>query len=211
MTSPNDEIRETLFGDIPIEKWSSGRSSEEPWVSFSNAKKKIDSNENQEAMEILKGITKQEAYESRHYIQAFHHLKQMGYKENKPIQLFGVVVEVGMDRNGYDLLAAYQDFSARYFNFTGTGIIWDHPDASVDKEITTVLELGEEVLKKIGPWEKPRPAPVKNGMVRLNLLSSKGLHFGEAPMNLMENDPIGGKLLYAAADLMQVLMTKTEN
>jgi len=209
--SPNDEIRETLFGDRALESWTGNNSTNEPWDAFATAKAKIDSNEKENAIEILKGITNQENLESRHYIQAFHHLKQLGHVEDNPTQLFGVVVEVGMKRNEYDLLAAYRDLSARYYNFTGAGIIWEHPDDSIDKEVKTVLELGEEVMKNIGPWENARPQPVKKGMVRLNLLTSKGLHFGEASMDVMGNDPIGGGLLNASAMLMQTLMAKTEN
>ncbi|WP_124981265.1 hypothetical protein [Nonlabens xiamenensis] len=210
-TSPNDEIRETLFGDMPLELWTGDNTNDEPWTSFAAAKAKIESNEKESAIEILKGITNQEGLESRHYAQAFNTLKQLGHIEENPTQLFGVVVEVGMKKNEYDLLAAYRDLSARYYNFTGAGIVWEHPDSSIDKELMTVLELGEEVMKNIGPWENARPKPVKKGIVRLNLLTSKGLHFGEAPMNVMGQDPIGGGLLNASAVLMQTLMAKTEN
>lgn len=210
-TSVNSEIRETLFGDMPLEKWSGKDIRVEPWISFTSAKAKIDSNEKENAIDILMDITKQESLESRHYVQAYHHLKQLGHIEDNPTQLFGVVVEVGMKKNGYDLLAAYSDLSARYYNFTGAGVVWEHPDDSLDNEIKSVLALGEEVMKKIGPWENTRPEPVKKGMVRLNLLTSKGLHFGEAPMNVMGTDPIGGGLLNASAILMQALMAKTDN
>ena len=206
--SPNDEIRETLFGDMSITSWLEQASTEEPWTYFSTAKEKLDAGDREGAIEILKKITTQENLESRHYIQAFHHLKQLDYDEETSSQLFGVIVEVGMKKSEYDLLVAYKDMSARYFNFTGAGIVWEHPDDSLDTEIKGVLELGEEVLKNIGPWENTRPEPVKKGMVRLNLLTSKGLHFGEAPMEVMGNDPIGGGLLDASAVLMQALMTK---
>lgn len=210
-TSPNDAIRETLFGDMSLENWSAHNSMDEPWRSFSSAQAKIDAGEREQAIEILKGITTQEDLESRHYVQAFHHLKQLDHAAEGPTLLFGVVVEVGMDRNAYDLLAAYRDLSARYYNFTGAGVVWDRPDESLDTETRTVLEQGEEIMKKIGPWENARPEPVKRGIVRLNLLTSKGLHFGEAPMNVMGNDPVGGGLLNASAQLMQALMAKAEN
>jgi hypothetical protein len=205
----NDEIRETLFGDMPIEKWRGKDATEEPWILFEHAKEQIEKSQNEQAVEMLTKITQMKNLESRHYAQAYHYLKQLGKTSDQPTELFGVVVEVGMRKNEYDLLAAYTDLSARYYNYTGAGIVWDNPDNSIENEITTVLELGKEVMNNIGPWEEARPKPIKKGMVRLNMLTSKGLHFGEAPMHVMGNDPIGGGLLNASAVLMQKLMEKT--
>jgi hypothetical protein len=209
--SPNNEIRETLFGDLSIEKWTDKNATEEPWKSFELAKELIVKKQNEQAVELLTKITQMENLESRHYVQAYHFLKQLGMNNDKPTELFGVVIEVGMKKNEYDLLAAYSDFSARYYNYTGAGIVWENPNNSLENEIKTVLELGKEVMNNIGPWEEDRPNPVKKGMVRLNLLTSKGLHFGEAPMDVMGSDPTGGGLLNASAILMQKLMEKTEN
>lgn len=207
--APNDKIRETLFGDMPINEWAKEGLKEEPWSSFLKAKNLIAAHQDQAAIEVLQAITRMNNLESRHYAQAYHFLKELGQVESAPTKLLGVVIEVDIESQGYDLLAAYPDLSARYYNYTGAGIVWEHPNNSIDEEIKAVLHLGEEVMHKIGPWDGPRPQPVKNGMVRLNLLTSKGLHFGEAPMNTMAADPIGGGLLNAGAGLMQVLINKT--
>jgi len=209
--SPNDEIRETLFGDLSIENWCGENTENEPWQSFQLAKQLIEKKHNEQAIDLLTKITQMENLETRHYVQAYNFLKELGQANDKPTELFGVVIEVGIKKNEYDLLATYNDLTARYYNYTGAGIVWENPDNSIENEIRNVLELGKEVMNNIGPWENARPLPVKKGMVRLNLLTSKGLHFGEAPMNVMGNDPIGGGLLNASAILMKKLTEKTQD
>jgi len=208
--SPNDEIREVLFGDLPIEKWTVENADIEPWTSFGLVKELLQSNQKDRAVAKLHEIISMNGLESRHYVQAYNFLKQLGYIESEATKLFGVVVEVGVNRKGYDLLAVYGDLTARYFNFTGSGVVWSHPDNSLDIEIKEVLDKGREVMKLIGPWEGERRKPVKNNMVRLNLLTSKGLHFGEANVYTMEQDPIGGGLLKVSTILMQALMDKSK-
>jgi hypothetical protein len=45
-------------------------------------------------------------------------------------EILGVVVEVPM-RGAYDTLAAYQDGSASYLNFSGKAIFWDERDVKI--------------------------------------------------------------------------------
>lgn len=210
-TSPTDVARETLFGDLPLEKWGDINNEEEPWKSFGAAAQQVSEGQIQKAIETLRGITQLENLESRHYIQAWHFLKQLGHINDEPTKLFGVVIEVSMRKNDYDLLAAYSDLSARYYNFSGTGVVWENPNSSLHNDLKEVLKCGKEAMDKIGPWEGPRPGPVRKGMVRLNLLTSNGLHFGEAPMSVMNNDPIGGSLLNASTILMRKLIEKTSD
>ncbi len=208
--SPNDEIREVLFGDLPIEKWTIENPNIEPWISFGSVKEAIQSNQFDQAINKLHEIIKIEGLESRHYVQAYYFLKQLGHIESEATKLFGVVVEVGVNKKGYDLLAVYSDLTARYFNYTGSGVVWSHPDNSLDIEIKEVLDKGKEVMNLIGPWNSERPKPIKNRFVRLNLLTSKGLHFGEAPLNVMEIDPVGGGLLKVSTILMNAMINKTK-
>jgi len=208
--SLNDDMRETLFGDQPLEVWAGHDHVLEPWASFANVKECLDSSKKEKAIERLKAIISQEDLESRHYLQAYHFLKQLGHTDESLKKLYGVVLEVGLKKNQYDLLAAYEDLTARYYNYAGSAIIWEHPDDSVDQEINDLLELGGEILEHIGPWEGPRLMPVKKGMVRINLLTSSGLHFGEGSMNAMDRDPLGGALFNAGFRLMDKLMARTK-
>lgn len=46
-------------------------------------------------------------------------------------------------------------------------------------------------------------------MARINFLTSKGLHFGEASQQLLFNDPMAGKLMHGMLNLMNALIDKS--
>lgn len=121
-------LRETLFGDCSLADWASHSESGEPWLFFTRAKQISDSGDHQGAVAILKQIVAMPNLESRHYLQAWHFLRQYG--EQPPLSVaknvLGLVVEVSMPQ-GLDLLAAYGDYSARYYNFSGAGVVWEGP------------------------------------------------------------------------------------
>ena len=91
--------------------------------------------------------------EPRHYLQAWHFLRQLGVNppDEKAKIVYGVVVEVGMEK-GTDIVAAYADYTARYYNFSGAGVIWEG-DHSLDAEIEALIKAGQAVVKYIGPWD----------------------------------------------------------
>ena len=120
----------------------------------------------------------------------------------------GVVVEVGLE-GGLDLLAAYDDHTARYYNYSGAGVVWEHPDASLDAAIDALLARGQVICQQIGPWEGERPGPPPRGDMRISLLTPLGLHFGQAPHEVLARDPLAGPLVAAATSLMQQLIAKS--
>ena len=141
--------------------------------------------------------------ESRHYLQAWHSLRQIGVNPpaDKAKVVYGVVVEVGM-QNGADIVAAYEDYTARYIHNTGAGVIWEHPNDSLDLKIKDLLDAGQAVANRIGPWEQERPAPPSKDNVRLNMLTPSGLHFGYGGFQSLHNEPMGRAILDPATALM---------
>lgn len=136
--------------------------------------------------------------------------KQManGYKPSEK-ELLGVIVEIGLNK-GLDVLASYNNGSARYINQTGKMIIWETTDDKLANDLTMDLFLkGQNVVKQIGPWDKPRRAYPKKGITRITFLVSDGLYFGEAPTKILFNDPLAGQALLAAKNLMNFLTDKT--
>jgi hypothetical protein len=111
--------------------------------------------------------------------------------------------------NGLDLLAAYTDHSARYYNFSGAGIVWEHPDESLNATIDLLVAAGQVIVDKIEPWDKPRPAPPSRDQGRLNFLTPSGLYFGQASMNILGRDPLACRVIHLGVALMQALMAKT--
>ncbi len=103
------------------------------------------------ASDTLRGVLAIDGLESRHYLQAWHFLRQLGVMPDGSTahHLFGVVVEVAL-AEGLDVLAAYEDHTARYFNYSAAAVVWDHADRSLDAFLAvvadqdTVLALGAE-------------------------------------------------------------------
>jgi len=210
---PPPSFRDTLFGDMPFSDWPSAASTAptaEPWFSFVDARRQLGDGHQQVAQQTLRRILDMPSLESRHYLQAWHFLRGLGEQPpaSEAKRLYGVVVEVALD-NGLDIVAAYADGTARYFNYTGAAIIWERPDDSLDETVNSLLDTGREVIERIGPWEEARPAAPPTGQVRLNLLAPSGLHFGQGGFDVLASDPMGAPLIAAATRLMQDLIAKT--
>jgi hypothetical protein len=207
---PTITVRDTLFGDLPFSEWPrSDDAREEPWTSFLRARNFLDKGDKTSAIATLQQIAGMQGLESRHYLQAWHFLRQLGV--NPPADqakiVYGMVVEVGM-KNGTDTLAAYLDYTARYLNYTGAGVIWEHPDTSLDAEMDALLRAGQAVATQIGPWDQARPAAPANDYVRLNMLTPSGLHFGYGRFENLAKEPMGKAIIDPATQLMVSLTKK---
>jgi hypothetical protein len=203
-------IRDTLFGDLPMTEWPRDpNTTGEPWAGFVQARNYLAVKNNPAAIAILKKITETPGLESRHYLQAWHFLRQLGVNppEDKAKIVYGVVVEVGMPK-GADIVAAYADGTARYLHHRGGGEIWERPDSSLDAPIQALLAAGQKVAGYIGPWEQERPEEPENGNVRLNMLTPSGLHFGYGGFQTLSEDPMGNAILSPATQLLQGLTSK---
>ncbi len=205
-TPAQPTIRDTLFGDMPLADWPSAKSpsaNQEPWSSFVRARDVLDKKKKDEAIQIWRQITEMPDLEPRHYLQAWTFLHEQGIQPppEKAKTVYGVVVEVAM-KNGLDLLAAYPDGSARYYNYSGSGVVWEHPDSSLDPEVNALLNAARQLVTLIGPWEKPRPSAPTGDQVRLSILTPSGLHFGHGPFNALAVDPKGKPMIDAATALM---------
>ncbi|HEU4745882.1 MAG TPA: hypothetical protein VFS61_11640 [Anaerolineales bacterium] len=203
-------IRDTLFGDMPLSGWPSDSGlNMEPWSFFVQARQHLDKKDRDSAIAILKKITDMPGLESRHYLQAWHFLRQLGVTPpaDKAKITYGVIVEVAV-QGGADLVAAYTDHTARYLHHTGGGVIWERPDTSLDAEIEALLKAGQAVANVIGPWEQERPPAPQGDGVRLNMLTPSGLHFGYGSFKTLYDEPMGRSIIDPATQLMQGLIAK---
>ena len=154
----------------------------------------------------LQRIIMDDDVETRVKILAYHVMRVLGEPVEEK-ELLGVIVEVGLD-DGLDTLAAYQDGTSRYINYTGKMIISDATD-EVLRDITAQLFRDSlNIVRRIGPWNAPRkPFPVK-GNVRISFLVSDGLYFGEGPINVLFNDAMAAPALSSATALMNYLTNR---
>lgn len=209
-SSIHREIRNTLFGDVPLPELVKAHpkvSLSEPWASFQRARDLKEKGDLEGAKQVLRSILEMPDLETRVFLQAWHTLRELGDSppHAKGKEVLGVVVEVGMPK-GLDLVAAYRDHRARYFNYSGAGVLWEHRDESLDGLIDELLQAGTVVAQAIGPWKQPRPPEPKNGNARINLLTPSGIHLGQGPVEALNQDPMGGPILSAAFGLMKRLV-----
>jgi hypothetical protein len=204
------EIRNTLFGDLPLSRWTcvSGDARVlEPWASFVRAEQFISSGDARSATAVLQSVLGMPHLESRHYLQAYSFLRELGV--NAPPEhgktVLGVVVEVGMVK-GLDIVAGYADHHARYYNYSGAGVVWERPNSTLDAPIDDLLRVGGAVAQAIGPWNDKRPPAPPKGQARINLLVPSGLHFGQGPLDSLAKDRLGGPVIASAFRLMQALI-----
>jgi hypothetical protein len=156
----------------------------------------------------LRSAAEDPGLESRLRALAFLRLRQQGLEVPKR-KLLGVVLEVGLP-GGLDTLAAYPDHRARYFNHSGKLLVWEVPgaDPEVDGAIDALISAGQQVVDRIGPWDKPRrPAPGPSSL-RMSFVVSDGLYFGEGPMKTLQVDPMGGPVIAHGTKLLQLLVSK---
>jgi hypothetical protein len=153
--------------------------------------------------EALQKLAADADAESRTRLVAYTMLMNMGVKPQRR-ELLGVVIEVGLE-GGLDVLAAYDDGTARYINQTGAMVVWEAPTSASNALLDRLFAESEVVVGKIGPWDKPRLSQPSNGEVRLNFLVSDGLYFGQGPFDVLANDAMGGPVIDAATKLMVFL------
>lgn len=206
MSAADLGLRETLFGDVPVAVWA-GNGAGEPWSSFALAAGALERGDSAEATRTLQEIVQQAGRESRHYVEAWNALRQLGVAP-PPVQakhVYGVVVDVPVE-DGFDTVAAFEDRSARYLNFSGAVVVWDAPDSRMDARVRELLAAGQQLATLIGPWEGERP-PLTPLCARISLLTPSGLHFGEGPFEDFAGDPMASPVIAAAASLMQSLIS----
>lgn len=145
--------------------------------------------------------------ESRMKILACNRQIAGGHKPSKK-EILAVIVEVGLD-SGLDILASFKDGTARYINQTGKMLIWETTDETSNKLTSELFLKSQDIVNKIGAWDKPRrPCPTK-GNVRITFLVSDGLYFGEGPIDVLFNDLMASPALTSATQLMQYLTEKS--
>jgi hypothetical protein len=208
--SGQDSIRDTLYGDMPLTDWpSDGSANGFPWDSFAEARQKSDDGDSAGAIELWQQIAASPELESRHTLQAWHFLSANGVQPPADIakSVLGVVFEVSLPE-GLDLLAAYRDHSARYYNQGGGGVVWEHADESLDELIDQLISTGQAVADRIGPWKGERLSAPTGDLMRMSFLTPSGLHFGQAPMDQLSGDPLAGPVIAAGIELMQAMIEK---
>jgi hypothetical protein len=205
------DLRSALFGDVPVDNFppaSSAMDLGEPWASFVHAKNALRAGETAGAISTWRRIADTPGLESRYYAQAWFFLRGQGVTPPAEIanRLLGVVVEVEMGGGAMDLLAAYADHTARYYNYRGAGVVWEHPTPALDGHIDALLNNSQRVVQMTAPREGERPATLASGEARLNFITPGGMHFGQGLLKELSADAAAKPVIDTATALMQKLI-----
>lgn len=181
-----------------------------PWTAFVDAAASDAAGDRQAAIRSLRSILDTQDLEARLYLQAWTCLRALGEApaDDEAKVARGVIVEVGLDQ-GTDVVAGYQDLSARYFNQAGGGIFWDERSPTIDPLVAAYLDAGQAVAAATGPMDGPIPGPAANGEMLIAILTFGGIHIGYGPMDALGNDPMGNAMTSTALPLMQALIELT--
>lgn len=152
-------------------------------------------------LQALRRIVDDEAAEGRVRALAFNRLRAAG-QSVPPKKILGVIVEVRL-RNGLDTLAAFPEGGVRYLNQSGKIAVFEGAGNPVDGLAKELVSISQSLVNEIGPWDRERLPPPKEGNVRLTFLVSDGLYFGEGPFEAFQGDPLGGSVLAKAIQLLQ--------
>jgi hypothetical protein len=209
-------IRDTLLGDVPIPEWPKENIDGIPWSLFVEARNHILKKQDyQAAGQLYKKITEMPGLESRHYLQAWHFLRKLkfGIPPEIDSKVFGFLMDVTLEK-GTEFIAAYADHRARYFNYTGSGIVWEAPDTSLDAQIDTLLAACEVVSKQLPALtlEQGRPViPTHRDAVQINILTAGGIRHGMGTFEGWAQTPTGGPIVAAATALMKSMVDKASS
>jgi hypothetical protein len=154
--SEADPIRQGLFASEPMNVFAQRLKLDgNPglFYTFVEAVELANSGKKEEAKAHLRSILDLPNLETRIMLLVWSALRELGedLDAKSAKEVLGVVVEVPM-RGAYDTLAAYQDGSARYLNFSGAAIFWD----ARDEAVTTLCRGFIASSVSVGAQAKPR-------------------------------------------------------
>ncbi|HET8934404.1 MAG TPA: hypothetical protein VFN67_13230 [Polyangiales bacterium] len=206
--TPEPTLYDMLFADVPLSHWrpADGEPTAGPWAAFDEVRVALEGKK-QRAEQLLRQLLADGSLESRQHLQAWHVLRELGAQPGAADakQVLGVVLEVALEQ-GNDTLAAYRDCSARFMSHSGKTIVWNAREPQIDAHIEQLLNAGQRVAERIGPWTEARHPPPTNGNVRVNLLTPSGLHVAEGPFTALARSPVGGPVITLGAKLMGALI-----
>ncbi|MCU6432747.1 hypothetical protein LPB67_03010 [Undibacterium sp. Jales W-56] len=151
----------------------------------------------------LEALASDTSAEGRVRFLAFSRLREQG-KIVQPKILLGVIIEVPL-KGGLDTLAAFSEGGVRYINQSGKLVVIESVESFLPM-VKKLFSVSAPVVSQIGPWDKPRLAPPKQGNVRLTFLVSDGLYFGEGPMSAMQREAMAGPIINHATELLQAVV-----
>jgi hypothetical protein len=209
-------LRSLLFANQNLENLSveaelqAQAATADTWRKFALAKASLEQNDVEKAVDILRGLSASGEIGTRSKLWAWFNLRRFGIFPDvlNGSVVRGVVLEVRVD-GGTDVLAAYDDNSARYLNYSGKLIVWDTRDAGIDTLNRNILLIAAPAVDFAITDDVE--SPLTSGL-RVTVLTYNGNHRVEGnPGTQSANSEILGRLLKAGAMLMVALINRAKS
>lgn len=210
--SPFIQLRSSYMGNVPLNEWPKENSKEQPWAMFVDARDKFARKNLKEAEKIYRQITETAGLETRHYMQAWMFLRYfLKVQPSADIakKVYAVLVEVSTP-TGIILVVGFADHTARVLHASGSGVVWERPDHSLDEKIDTLLGAAERALNAIplSLTDVMVQVPTQMDMVAIHIATPSGIYQGMGTGQFMSQDPNASPILNASTDLLQILQNK---
>lgn len=210
------DLRKTLYTNASLDSFDAGLQEEArsvfPWCNFVAANEALKAGDKAGAISELKEIVGAQGLGTRIRLQAWHTLVSLGELPVETLRGYtqAVIVE-NHTAQGLEIVAAYSDNSARYWNSVGGGVIWDARDPEIDQLIFNLLSVGFEISKRIGVGLRDAlPVPEK-GNIRIFIMAYDGSTVGEQRYEQISTDPMGRVAIDAGDKLIKGLAKKQKN
>jgi len=181
--------------------------SRELWMRLKEAERCLREDRKGEGAAVLTELVSAKSIETRVLLWSWRALRQIGVQPNIELasKIQGVVLQVPMP-GGADVLAAYDDGTARYLNFTGKVLSWNIPDHSIHGIIRALLVQAQ----KLDSTAKSRLDAHSAGTpIKVSILTVGGNHEVEIPCDSVGNGSIE-QLLSIGAELITRLKNRSE-
>jgi len=198
--SDGDPIRQGLFACQPLSVLVQRLKldgSPGPFQTIADASGLAKAGKTEEAKSLLRSVLLQPNLETRIQLWVWSGLRELGEQPDAKSgrEVLGVVIEVPM-QEAYDTLAAYQDGSARYLNFSGAAICWDARDPTIQALCRSFTASAASV----GSQARPRTdVSLPRSGIEVTLLTRAG-------MFVIPNPP--QSVIAAASSLMLEMMRR---
>lgn len=200
--SDADPIRQGLFASQPLSVLVQrlkldGRPG--PFQTIADASEMTKSGKKVEARSLLHSVLALPTLETRVQLWVWSGLRELGELPDEKAggEVLGAVIEVPM-QGGYDTLAAYQDGSARYLNFSGAAIFWDAPDPIIQSLCRGFIASSASAGSQARPRED---VSLPRSGIQVTLLTRAG-------MFVIPNPP--QSVIGAASKLMMEMMRRAK-
>src|ERR1039458_1959486 len=156
-----------------------------PFQTIADAAELAGEGKKEEAISCLRSVLSLPKLETRAQLWVWSGLRELGEQPDPKSawEILGVVVEVPM-QGGYDTLAAFQDGTARYLNYSGRAIFWDAPDATIKGLCQALLASAVPAGSRAVP--RASVSLPKSGM-QATLLTRSGMYVIPNPPQLVVN------------------------